>query len=182
MWYVTELLVLCKQTKLTFLKSWTWIFWINLPIVSLGMFFVTLFLKQTQIPGHVGEKLRQFDWLGSVLFSISSAGFLFGITTGGVVFAWYVNLNLFRCSIVLIKLVVRSSFRVIIPIIVGFAGVVMFLVWEFWFASEPIVDKRIFKTWTAISAYIQTMLHGLVLWAAIYFLGTVIDPGSNVVS
>ncbi|KAK6082296.1 major facilitator superfamily transporter [Seiridium cupressi] len=131
--------------------SWTWIFWINLPIVGLGMTFVTLFLKQAPIPGHVAQKLKQFDWLGSVLFSVSSAGFLFGLTTGGVIFEW-------------------SSFRVLIPIIVGFAGIVSFVYWEFRFASEPIVDKRIFNTWTAISAYLQTVLHGLVLWAAIYFL------------
>ncbi|KAI0129802.1 major facilitator superfamily transporter multidrug resistance [Xylariales sp. AK1849] len=131
--------------------SWTWIFWINLPIVGLGMLFVTLFLKQAQIPGHIIEKLQRFDWLGSVLFSVSSAGFLFGLTTGGVMYEW-------------------PSYRVLIPIIVGLAGMVSFVYWEFRFASEPIVDKRIFKTWTAISAYIQTMLHGLILWAAIYFL------------
>ncbi|KAK6079437.1 major facilitator superfamily transporter [Seiridium cupressi] len=131
--------------------SWTGIFWINLPIVGLGMTFVTLFLKQAPIPGHVAQKLKQFDWLGSVLFSVSSAGFLFGLTTGGVIFEW-------------------SSFRVLIPTIVGFAGIVSFVYWEFRFASEPIVDKRIFNTWTAISAYLQTVLHGLVLWAAIYFL------------
>ncbi|KAK9778018.1 hypothetical protein SCAR479_05344 [Seiridium cardinale] len=131
--------------------SWTWIFWVNLPVVGLGMTFVTLFLKQAPIPGHVAQKLKQFDWLGSVLFSVSSAGFLFGLTTGGVIFEW-------------------SSFRVLIPIIVGFAGIVSFVYWEFRFASEPIIDKRIFNTWTAISAYIQTVLHGLVLWAAIYFL------------
>ncbi|KAM0816799.1 hypothetical protein AB5N19_02601 [Seiridium cardinale] len=131
--------------------SWTWIFWVNLPVVGLGMTFVTLFLKQAPIPGHVAQKLKQFDWLGSVLFSVSSAGFLFGLTTGGVIFEW-------------------SSFRVLIPIIVGFTGIVSFVYWEFRFASEPIIDKRIFNTWTAISAYIQTVLHGLVLWAAIYFL------------
>lgn len=65
----------------------------------------------------------------------------------------------------------RSSFQVLVPIVVGVAGIASFVIWEFHFASEPIVDKRIFKTWTAISTYIQTMLHGLILWAAIYFLG-----------
>lgn len=52
------------------------------------MLFVTLFLKQAPVPGHIAEKVRQFDWLGSVLFSVSSTGFLFGMTTGGVVFEW----------------------------------------------------------------------------------------------
>ncbi|KAI6086018.1 putative MFS transporter [Hypoxylon rubiginosum] len=131
--------------------SWRWIFWINLPIVGVGMLLVTLFLQQAQIPGHIIEKLRKFDWLGSVLFSVSTAGFLFGITTGGVMFPW-------------------SSYQAIIPLIVGFLGMVFFLFWEFSYASQPIVDKRIFNTWAATSAYIQTMVHGLILYASIYFL------------
>ncbi|XXH01364.1 hypothetical protein Hte_007723 [Hypoxylon texense] len=131
--------------------SWRWIFWINLPIVGLGMLLVTLFLKQARIPGHIIEKLKKFDWLGSVLFSVSSAGFLFGITTGGVMFPW-------------------SSYQALIPLIVGFLGMAFFVYWEFCFASEPIIDKRIFRSWTATSAYIQTMIHGLILYASIYFL------------
>ncbi|KAI1504614.1 major facilitator superfamily transporter [Biscogniauxia marginata] len=131
--------------------SWRWIFWINLPIVGIGMVFVTLFLKQAQVPGHVIHKLVRFDWLGAVLFSVSSAGFLFGITTGGVIFDW-------------------ASYQVLIPIIAGLAGILCFVYWEFYFASEPIIEKQIFSTWTAKSTYIQTLLHGLVTWAALYFL------------
>ncbi|KAK6189530.1 hypothetical protein LQW54_013176 [Pestalotiopsis sp. IQ-011] len=131
--------------------SWRWIFWINLPIVGLGMLFVTLFLKQAKVPGHVVEKLKKFDWLGSVLFSAGSASFLFGLTAGGVRYLW-------------------ASYQALLPLIIGLFGMVSFVYWEFNFASEPIVDKRIFKTCTAISTYIQTMLHGLVLWPAIYFL------------
>ncbi|KAI0845707.1 putative MFS transporter [Daldinia vernicosa] len=131
--------------------TWRWIFWINLPIVGVGMLLVTLFLKQAQVPGHIVEKLKKFDWLGSVLFSVSSACFLFGITTGGVAFPW-------------------SSYQALLPLIIGFLGMLCFVYWEFCFATDPIVDRRIFATWTAISAYIQTMLHGLILYAAIYFL------------
>ncbi|KAI8964625.1 putative MFS transporter [Daldinia sp. FL1419] len=131
--------------------SWRWIFWINLPIVGVGMLLVTLFLKQAQVPGHIVEKLKQFDWIGSMLFSASSTCFLFGITTGGVAFPW-------------------ASYQALLPLILGFLGMLCFVYWEFYFATVPIVDKRIFETWTAISAYIQTMLHGLILYAAIYFL------------
>ncbi|KAI1652987.1 putative MFS transporter [Daldinia decipiens] len=131
--------------------TWRWIFWINLPIVGVGMLLVTLFLKQAQVPGHIVEKLKRFDWLGSVLFSVSSACFLFGITTGGVAFPW-------------------TSYQALLPLVIGFLGMICFVYWEFCFATDPIVDRRIFATWTAISAYIQTMLHGLILYAAIYFL------------
>lgn len=65
----------------------------------------------------------------------------------------------------------RSSYAVLVPIITGLAGLLVFLFWEFRYASEPIIERRIFSTWTAISTYIQTLLHGLVTWAALYFLG-----------
>ncbi|KAI1255411.1 hypothetical protein MGN70_003477 [Eutypa lata] len=82
--------------------SWRWIFWINLPIVGIGMLLVTLFLKQAKLPGNIVHKLIKFDWLGAILFSVCSAGFLFGITTGGVMFEW-------------------SSYAVLVPIIIGLA-------------------------------------------------------------
>lgn len=52
------------------------------------MLLVTLFLKQAKLPGNIVHKLIKFDWLGAILFSVCSAGFLFGITTGGVMFEW----------------------------------------------------------------------------------------------
>lgn len=136
------------------------------------MLFVTLFLKQAQVPGHIVEKLKKFDWLGSVLFSAGSASFLFGLTAGGVRYPWYsLGLSSDPAQVVLTR--IRASYQALLPLIIGLSAMVSFVYWEFNFASEPIVDKRIFKTWTAVSTYIQTMLHGLVLWAAIYFLSKI---------
>ncbi|KAK8018088.1 Major Facilitator Superfamily protein [Apiospora marii] len=131
--------------------SWRWIFWINLPIVGLAMIFVTFFLKLETLPGHIFEKLGRFDWLGATLFSVSSAGFLFGITTGGVMFAW-------------------GSYQVLIPLLIGLSGILAFIYWEFSFAEEPILEKRMFKTFTATSTYVGCMLQGLLNTASIYFL------------
>ncbi|KAK8014768.1 hypothetical protein PG990_008064 [Apiospora arundinis] len=131
--------------------SWRWIFWINLPIVGLAMIFVTFFLKLETLPGHIFEKLARFDWLGAILFSVSSAGFLFGITTGGVMFGW-------------------GSYQVLIPLLVGLGGILAFVYWEFQFVEEPILEKRMFKTFTATSTYVGCMLQGFLNTASIYFL------------
>ncbi|KAK6851043.1 hypothetical protein PG987_000677 [Apiospora arundinis] len=133
--------------------SWRWIFWINLPIVGLAMIFVTFFLKLETLPGHIFEKLARFDWLGAILFSVSSAGFLFGITTGGVMFGW-------------------GSYQVLIPLLVGLAGILAFVYWEFQFVEEPILEKRMFKTFTATSTYVGCMLQGFLNTASIYFLAS----------
>ncbi len=101
--------------------TWRWIFYFNLPVIGLGMIFVVLFLNQAKIPGGIVGKLARFDWIGSVLFTASATSFLFGLTTGGVMYEW-------------------SSFRVLLPLILGPLGLVGFGLYEFYVASEPIIN------------------------------------------
>ncbi|KAK1998455.1 major facilitator superfamily transporter [Colletotrichum falcatum] len=131
--------------------SWRWIFWINLPITALGVVMIFFFLKQVGIPGEVGAKLKRFDWLGSFLFTAGSTSFLFGISTGGVMYEW-------------------SSFRCLLPLLLGVLIVVGFGFWELRFAEEPLIDKGIFNNWTMIANYIMTVFHGMILWSILYFL------------
>jgi len=135
--------------------SWRWIFWINLPVIAVGIVMVIFFLRQAKVPGHIVAKLKRFDWLGSFLFTAGSTSFLFGISTGGVMYEW-------------------DSWRTIVSIIVGAAVLVAFALWEIHFAervgTEPLIDKGIFNNWTMVSTYIQTVLHGAILWSLLYFL------------
>jgi EmrB/QacA subfamily drug resistance transporter len=58
----------------TYLHSWRWIFYINVPIGLLGIVLVSLFISNTR--GEVPEKT---DYLGIVLSSLSLALLLFGL-------------------------------------------------------------------------------------------------------
>ncbi|OHE93719.1 major facilitator superfamily transporter [Colletotrichum orchidophilum] len=131
--------------------SWRWIFWINLPIIAIGAVMIFFFLKQVKVPGHIGAKLKRFDWLGSFLFTAGSTSFLFGISTGGVMYEW-------------------TSFRCLLPLILGVFIIVAFGFWELRFAPEPMIDKGIFNNWTMIANYIMTVFHGMILWSILYFL------------
>ncbi|KAF9875765.1 MFS multidrug transporter [Colletotrichum karsti] len=131
--------------------TWRWIFWINLPVVALGVVMIFFFLKQAKVPGHIMAKLGRFDWLGSFLFTAGSTSFLFGLSTGGVMYEW-------------------KSFRVLLPLILGIFILVVFGVWELRFAKEPMIDKGIFNNWTMIANYIMTVFHGMILWSLLYFL------------
>ncbi|KUI57113.1 hypothetical protein VP1G_04445 [Cytospora mali] len=131
--------------------SWRWIFYINLPVIAVAVVLVYLFLNQTKVPGDVGGKLARFDWLGSTLFTTSLTGFLFGLTTGGVIYDW-------------------SSWRVLAPLIIGPIGLGLFGFWEFRYAKEPIINKGIFNNWDMIVVYIMTVFHGMILWSILYFL------------
>ncbi|ROW07824.1 hypothetical protein VMCG_03376 [Cytospora schulzeri] len=131
--------------------TWRWIFFINLPLIALGVLLVAVFLHQAKVPGGVGSKLARFDWLGSVLFTAGLTAFLFGLTTGGVMYDW-------------------GSWRVLLPLIIGAIGLVVFGFWEFRYAREPIINKDIFNNWDMIVSYMMTVFHGMILWSLLYFL------------
>lgn len=133
--------------------SWRWVFYINLPIIGAAVVATFFFLNQVPVGEgqNMRKKLARFDWLGSFLFVASATGFLFGITTGGTVFEW-------------------SSWRVILPIVIGPLGFVAFAFWEVKFAAEPIVEAGIFSNRDMINAYIQTMFHGAITWSLIYIV------------
>jgi MFS family permease len=113
--------------------SWRWIFYINLPIIGIGLAFVILFLHQTKIPGGVGQKLRRFDYVGSFLFTASMTTLLYGISTGGVMNPW-------------------GSYQVLLPLLLGPVGLVLFGCYEWRFASEPIIIGGLFRNWDMISS------------------------------
>jgi MFS family permease len=130
--------------------TWRWIFWVNLPIVGLGFFSVILFLNQVKIPGDILGKLRRFDWIGSFLFTASATSFLIPMSWGGVQYDW-------------------TSFRTLVPLLLGAAGLVAFGFYELYFATTPIINKGVFNNWTMTVTYITTVLHGMILWCLLYY-------------
>ncbi|CRK20251.1 hypothetical protein BN1723_017855, partial [Verticillium longisporum] len=131
--------------------TWRWIFWINLPLMAVGLLMIYFFLNQTELPGDLRTKLARFDWFGSFLFTAGSTILLFGISTGGVMYDW-------------------GSFRTLLPLILGILTLPVFAYWELHWAKEPIIDRGIFRNWTMIANYIMTVFHGMILWSLIYFL------------
>lgn len=60
--------------------TWRWIFFINLPIIALGVVAIMFFLKLDKLPDRVVEKIKTFDWVGSALFIASTVSFLIPVT------------------------------------------------------------------------------------------------------
>lgn len=131
--------------------TWRWIFYINLPMIGVGLVFVVLFLHQAKIPGGICAKMLRFDWGGSLLFTASSTAFLYGLSIGGVSYPW-------------------RSYRVLLPLILGLAGMAVFAVYEVRVAREPIIDRRIFSNRDMVLTYVMAVLHGCILWSLMYFL------------
>ncbi|KAK2745895.1 hypothetical protein FQN57_003508 [Myotisia sp. PD_48] len=131
--------------------SWRWIFYINFPFIGVGIVFVIVFIKLNLLPSSLTAKLRRIDYLGTFLFIASTTSFLIPVTWGGVMYEW-------------------TSWRTLVPLILGAAGIIGTMLYETYYAVEPIIPVTVFATRTAIVSYIGTLLHGLVLWCCLYYL------------
>ena len=131
--------------------TWRWIFWINLPFCGLGFLTLPFYLRLERPPGRVVSKLLRFDWLGAILLTASTTSFLMPVSWGGVMFPW-------------------SSFRTLVPLILGFCGFIAFVLYEVYVAKTPLIPLRIFNNRTAAVNYIGTLVHGMVLWCLLYYL------------
>ncbi|KAJ5641382.1 hypothetical protein N7490_005382 [Penicillium lividum] len=131
--------------------TWRWIFYINFPFIGVGAIFVLLFLNLKVLPGSLVEKLRQIDYIGTVLFVGSLSSFLIPITWGGISYAW-------------------NSWHTLVPLIIGAAGLFVFAFYEYRFASDPIIPPVIFANRTATVSFIGSVLQGLILWCTLYYL------------
>lgn len=112
---------------------------------------IAVFLKLNQKHGGFLAKLREVDWVGMVLFVASTTSFLIPVTWGGVQYPW-------------------DSWRTLVPLIVGAAGMVGFVLYIEFVAANPLIRTSIFKNMSACLLYIATVIHGIILWAILYYL------------
>ena len=131
--------------------TWRWIFWINLPFCALGFLTHPLCLRLHQRPGRIASKILLFDWPGAFLLTASTTSFLMPVSWGGVLFPW-------------------TSFRTLVPLILGIAGILAFIIYEIFKAKLPLIPLRIFANRTAAVNYVGTLVHGIVLWCLLYYL------------
>ncbi|RFU35015.1 hypothetical protein B7463_g1332, partial [Scytalidium lignicola] len=131
--------------------SWRWIFWINIPIIGVGSVMVFFFLKlQHTSAESFAKQLARIDWFGSFLFIASLTSILVPLSWGGVMYNW-------------------DHWRTLVPLILGFVGIIAFIPYEYYFAKEPMVRFSIFRNWTSRVVYFQTFMHGIILWSILYY-------------
>ncbi|EAQ83429.1 hypothetical protein CHGG_09833 [Chaetomium globosum CBS 148.51] len=148
-------------------NAWRWIFYINIPIC--GIAFVTIVLFMHVRSGSPASNIRSLDVVGNLIFIPSIISVLIGLVTGGVVHPW-------------------SSFRVIVPIVLGVLGWIAFHLHQHFLARNPGVPSRLFSNRTSAGGYLLTFLSSVLIQTAGYFLPvyfqavlgtTVFDSGIN---
>ncbi|KFY64367.1 hypothetical protein V496_03311 [Pseudogymnoascus sp. VKM F-4515 (FW-2607)] len=128
-------------------STWRWIFWINFPFCLVAFITIPLSLKLNRKDGLVIEKLKAIDWIGTVLFISSITGFLIPLTWG--------KSSPFRSSSTTANLCI---------------GMIAFLLYSKYFASDPLIKGSIFHESTAKVGYFGTFIHGVIVWSMLYYM------------
>jgi hypothetical protein len=80
----------------------------------------------------------------------SMTSFLIPLTWGGVMYSW-------------------SSWRTLVPLLVGALGLLGFCLYEAYIAPEPLLRLSVFGNRTVNIGYLTTTLHGMILWCLLYY-------------
>ncbi|KAF3052918.1 hypothetical protein E8E11_011635 [Didymella keratinophila] len=132
--------------------SWRWCFHINYPFCGIGFIVAACFVRMNATTALTfAQKLKQTDWIGAFLFIGSFTSFLIGLSFGGVQHPW-------------------TSAATLAPLIVGAAGIGVFLGWQMYRKPHSLLPMSIFYNWSAIAAFYNAMINGLVLFTALYYI------------
>ncbi|BGP12769.1 hypothetical protein JCM10213v2_000686 [Rhodosporidiobolus nylandii] len=129
--------------------TWRWTFWITPPLGVATMLIIWLLLPLKHVTGDLKTKLRQMDWLGTVLALAMTICFLVPLAGGGSSFAWD--------SPVVISLFVISG------VLVG-----LFCLVQGYLAPLPLLPARIFRNRNIALLLGQTFLVGIAYFGNIY--------------
>ncbi|KAI1785125.1 iron permease [Ganoderma leucocontextum] len=131
--------------------AWRWLFFLNIPLCAIAVVLSAIFLRVRTPKSSLREKIVQIDWIGIGIMAGSTVSILLAITWGGVQFPW-------------------SSAHVLVPLIIGAVGQLVFFAIEFFWLKGPTVPRFFFTNRTTFSGYIGTFFHGIVALAVIYYL------------
>lgn len=121
----------------------------SIPICGVALFTIVLFMHVNR--GDPESSIYSLDFVGNLIFIPSIISLLIGLVTGGVVHPW-------------------SSFRVILPIVLGVVGWISFHLHQHFLASNPGIPSRLFSNRTSAGAYLLTFLSSVLLQTAGFFL------------
>ncbi|KAI1363925.1 major facilitator superfamily domain-containing protein [Xylaria arbuscula] len=130
-------------------KNWHWIFYINLPICALPLLTIILFMHAHK--GTGADTFRNLDYVGNLVFTPSVFAVLYALISGGIEHPW-------------------SSWRVLVPLVIGLAGWAFFHLYQHYFASNPSIPTRLFTTRTSATGFALSFLSAVLLQTIGFFL------------
>ncbi|KAI0435794.1 MFS general substrate transporter [Xylaria telfairii] len=132
--------------------NWRWCFYLNLPICALVIPIQFLFLRIKHHAPQWKDVITRVDWIGNLVFIASISSLLIGLTFGGTVYPW-------------------SSWRSIVPIVLGVAGWASFHAYEYYIKdANPCLPPHIFGNRTSNAALYMIFLTSMLLqWVCLFW-------------
>lgn len=125
------------------------------PIAGVALILIIITMSKLQRPAvHWKQRMHRMDLPANLLLLASCIAVLVGVTDGGLTHPW-------------------SSYKIIVPLVLGVAGLAAFFVIEFTknpLAKDPVLPLRLFKHPTALASLLFTFLHGVVVYGEVYIL------------
>lgn len=134
--------------------TWRWVFWINLPIGGVTLVMQLLFLKVVYVKSStLLERIRKIDWVGNGLLSASVLSILIALSWADTRYPW-------------------TSWRIILPLILGFVGLIAFHLYELspWCAPMPAIPPRMWSNRTSAVGLVLSFLQSMLIYLRTYFL------------
>jgi len=132
-------------------KAWRWLFYLTLPLSGIATGLVILFLDLKTPKDDLRTKMRRMDWMGNFLIIASTTLTIIALTWAGAYYSW-------------------GSAHVLVPLIIGLVGLVLFFVYEFTIATEPVVPWALVKNMTGLMGYLMAVGQCITVSAALYYL------------
>jgi MFS family permease len=153
-------------------SNWRWIFYLNIPLCGVVMIGLLFFMRvktgasasapvqssttspstgaSGTTPNRFKHLFSRLDVLGNLIFIPSMVALLWGVVMGGVEYSW-------------------SSWRIIVPLVLGILGWIAFHVQQAYFAKYPSVPPRMFANRTSATAFVLTFTSSIIVQAVTYF-------------
>ncbi|KAK4705325.1 hypothetical protein P7C70_g880, partial [Phenoliferia sp. Uapishka_3] len=130
--------------------TWRWTFWVTPPCGVITMIIIWFLLPLSHVEGDLLGKVKQMDWLGTLLSLAMTVCALVPLSGGGTTFKW--------TSSVVIGLFTTA----------GVCAIAFVLV-QAYFAKLPLLPMRLFKNFNICIILIQTWLVGMVYYGNIFY-------------
>lgn len=133
--------------------GWRWCFFINLPLDAISLILLVCILKVKSPGKPKTETLKSIDWFGSFLIVGGTILFLCGLESGSsnTQYTW-------------------NSALVIVLIILGVLLMTLFMFYEWFWASDPVLPVKIFASRVTLATLGVSTCHSFVFIAYDYFL------------
>lgn len=134
-------------------SSWRWAFYVSVPIGGASIVLAVPLLKlKTPLYANWKTAIARVDILGNTIFITATCSVLTGLIMGGQTYPW-------------------SSWRVIVPLVLGVLGWVLFgLHQASSMVEEPTMPPRIFSNRTAVTGYVLVFVSCMLLEWIVYYL------------